>query len=96
VFCLRPGQYFGVNTATEFRRRIGPDPHANGAKTYACRGCPDIWELAGGDFAIIGSDITTEATDKLPPSASCGPDERIIRIPRRTLVLAKPDIPDRL
>ena len=85
-----------MSITVEFRRRIGPDPHANGAKTYACHGCPDIWELDGGDFAVIGSDITDDASDKLPPSASCGPDERIIRIPRRTLVLAKPDIPDGL
>jgi hypothetical protein len=52
--------------------------------------------LAGGDFAIIGSDITAQAAGKLPPTASCGPDERIIRIPRRTLILAKQDIPDTL
>lgn len=76
-----------------FVRRLGPDPHANGAQTYACSGCPDIWELEGGDFAVIGTDITT-AADRLPSGASCGPDERIIRIPRKTLVLAKPDIPD--
>jgi hypothetical protein len=79
-----------------FIRRLGPDPHANGAMTYALRGCPDILELDGGDFAIIGSDITSEAAANLPPSANCGPDERIIRIPRRTLVLAKSDIPDKL
>ena len=77
-----------------FMRRLGPDPHENGTRTYACHGCPDIWELAGGDFAIIGSDITTDTIDRLPPSASCGPDERIIRIPRRTLILAKKDIPN--
>jgi hypothetical protein len=80
----------------EFRRRLGPDPHAKGATTFAVQGCPDIFELEGGDFAIIGSDITREAADKLPSSASCGPDERIIKIPRRTLVLAKSDIPDGL
>lgn len=78
-----------------FTKRIGPDPHANGAKTYACNGCPDIWELENGDFAVIGSDIT-ELASKLPPSAGCGPDERMVRIPRKTLVLAKSDIPDRL
>ena len=78
-----------------FLKRLGPDPHANGAQTFACRGCPDIWELADGDFAVIGTDITFAAGD-LPPSASCGPDERIVRIPRKTLVQAKPDIPDRL
>ena len=78
-----------------FLKRLGPDPHANGNMTFALRGCPDIWELAGGDFAVIGADIT-HATGQLPPSASCGPDERIVRIPRKTLVLAKPDIPDLL
>ena len=76
-----------------FLKRLGPDPHANGAQTFACRGCPDIWELVDGDFAVIGTDIT-DAAGQLPPSASCGPDERIVRIPRKTLVLAKPDIPD--
>jgi hypothetical protein len=79
-----------------FLRRLGPDPHAAGAKTYALAGCPDLWELVDGDFAIIGSDITANAAGSLPASASVGPEERIIKIPRRTLVLAKPDIPDRL
>ena len=78
-----------------FIKRIGADPHANGAKSAGCRGCPDIWELENGDFAVIGADITN-LTAELPPSAGCGPDERIVRIPRKTLVLAKSDIPDRL
>jgi hypothetical protein len=77
-----------------FLRRIGPDQHANGARTVACQGCPDIWELDGGDFAVIGIDITDAAKPKLPPSAGCGPDERIVRVPRKTLVLAKRDIPE--
>jgi hypothetical protein len=79
-----------------FLRRLGPDPHANGAQTVALRGCPDIFELESGDFAIIGSDITGISAKHLPASASCGPDERIIRIPRKTLVLAKTDIPDKV
>lgn len=79
----------------KFLHRLGPDPHANGARTAALSGCPDIFELEDGDFAIIGSDIT-ECAGQLPPSASCGPDERIIRIPRKTLVLAKPDIPNQV
>lgn len=78
------------------KRRLGPDPHANGALTPCLRGCPDIFELDTGDFAIIGQDITESATRHLPVSASCGPDERIIRIPRKTLVLAKPDIPSQV
>jgi hypothetical protein len=76
-----------------FSKRLGPDPHAGGTRTSAASGCPDIFELDSGDFAIIGSDITDSAIPKLPPSASCGPDERIVRLPRKTLVLAKPDIP---
>lgn len=76
-----------------FKKRLGPDPHANGAQSAGCSGCPDIFELESGDFAIIGADITDAASD-LPPSAGCGSDERIVRIPRKTLVLAKQDIPD--
>jgi len=79
-----------------FAKRLGPDPHAHGAKTVALNGCPDIFELDSGDFAIIGADITEISREQLPASASCGPDERIIRIPRKTLVLAKADIPSTL
>ena len=77
-----------------FTRRLGPDPHANGARTAALQGCPDILELASGDFAIIGQDITDEARANMLPTAGCGPDERVVRIPRKTLVLAKADIPE--
>ncbi len=77
-----------------FLKRLGPDPHANGAKTVAAENCPDIWELENGDFAIIGIDMTELVAGKLPPTASCGPDERIVRIPRNLLVNAKRDIPD--
>jgi hypothetical protein len=77
-----------------FIRRLGPDPHANGAPTAALRGCPDILELENGDFAIIGRDITDAALANMLPTASCGPDERVVRIPRKTLILAKHDIPE--
>ena len=79
----------------KFVKRLGPDPHEGGALTPGVYGCPDIWELDNGDFAIIGADITA-LSDMLPPSANCGPDERIVRIPRKTLVGAKGDIPDGL
>jgi len=78
----------------KFLRRVGPDPHANGAQTIALRNCPDIWELESGDFAIIGINIS-ELASKLPPTASCGPDERIVFIPRNLLVQAKSDIPEK-
>lgn len=77
-----------------FLRRLGPDPHANGATTSSLEGCPDILELENGDFAIIGVDITELAGKRLPFGAGCGPDERIVRIPRSILVNAKPDIPE--
>ena len=85
-----------MDTLIEFRRRIGPDPHANGRKTVALNNCPDIFELASGDFAIIGIDITEAAKPKLPPTAGCGPDERIVFIPRNLLVEAKSDIPNQV
>ena len=83
-------------TQPTFLRRLGPDPHANGATTVALQGCPDIFELSTGDFAIIGIDITEASAKHLPPSAGCGPDERIVLVSRKTLVLAKPDIPSKI
>jgi hypothetical protein len=85
-----------MNMPIEFLRRLGPDPHAGGSRTIALHGCPDIFELQSGDFAVIGIDITAAASPKLPPSAGCGPDERIVLVPRKTLVLAKSDIPERI
>jgi hypothetical protein len=79
----------------KFIRRIGPDPHANGGTSVGGEGCPDVWELADGDFAIIGIDITEAAVPNLPPTAGCGRDERVVRVPRNVLVSAKRDIPDR-
>ena len=85
-----------MNRSIEFRRRVGPDPHANGRQTVALNNCPDIFELESGDFAIIGIDITDCAKPKLPATAGCGPDERIVFVPRNLLIDAKPDIPDML
>ena len=72
-------------------RRLGPQPDA--ARCSGGRTCPDILELTSGDFAVIGTDITSQAVPSLPADAGCGPEERIVRIPRRTLVLARADIP---
>ena len=76
-----------------FRRRIGPDPHTKGAKSPSTAGCPDIWELMNGDFAIIGCDMTEALTNLLPNTASCGVEERIVVIPREILTGARNDIP---
>ena len=76
-----------------FLKRLGNDPQANGVQCAGCQGCPDVWELEDGDFAIIGEDITDAVMAKLPPTAGCAPTERIIRLPRRVLVNARRDIP---
>jgi hypothetical protein len=76
-----------------FKRRIGPDPHEGGGSTSSAVGCPDIWELEDGSFMVIGVKKTSELISLLPPSASCGPDEEIVIIPRKTLTAAKNDIP---
>ena len=76
-------------------RRLGQKPDA----AQSCQGgrnCPDIFELKSGDFAVIGADITLQAALSLPHDAGCGPNERIVQVPRRTLVLARSDIPSRV
>ncbi len=85
-----------MNSQPMFLRRIGPEPDANAVQCSGCRGCPDIWELDNGDFAIIGMDITASAISNLPPTAGCAPDERIVRLPRNLLMNAKRHIPDPL
>ena len=77
-----------------FLKRLGLDPQANGVQCAGCQGCPDIWELEDGDFAIIGEDITAAVIANLPATAGCAPTERIIRLPRKVLVNAKRDIPN--
>ena len=76
-----------------FTRRLGPSLVSSGSLCSGGRSCPDILELDSGDFAIIGADITEEASGKLPSGSGCGPGERVVRVPRRTLVLARSDIP---
>ncbi len=75
-------------------RKLGPPTDA--ARCAGGHNCPNLFELTTGDFAVVGTDITPAAIDWLPPGAGCGPAERIISVPRRTLVLARPDIPSRL
>lgn len=74
-----------------FLRRLGPSL----GKSLCSGGhsCPDIFELKSGDFAVIGTDITDEAISALPSDAGCGPGERIVKVPRQILVLARADIP---
>ncbi len=78
--------------ALQFVRRLGRDPHEEGV-TPGLAGCPDLWELSNGDFAVIGIRSTRELASELPESASCGADEEIVVVPRRILVGAREHIP---
>jgi hypothetical protein len=76
-------------------RRLGTSPSQRAsAECVACNNCPDLFELAGGDFAIIGFDVTDEVVPHLPSDAGCGAGERIVRIPRAVLVAARASIPE--
>jgi hypothetical protein len=59
--------------------------------------CPDIFELASGDFAVIGTDATEDAglRASLPPDAGVAAYERVVIVSRATFLHAKRDIPDR-
>jgi hypothetical protein len=74
-------------------RRLGETP-AQRRDTIGVSGSPDILELEDGSFAVIGVDITDHVTGLTGLNAKCAPNERIVRISRRTLVAARPDIPE--
>ena len=73
-------------------RRIGASPVERGSANNCS--CPDIFELADGRFAVIGTDLTDQLEGALPVDASRADYERIVVITRDTLVRAKPDIPE--
>lgn len=73
-----------------FSRRLGPK-----RECLITEACPDVLELADGDFAIIGLDITEVSAGRLPTDAACGSGERVVRIPRSVLLSAIPDIAKR-
>jgi hypothetical protein len=83
-----------------FARRLGKPPSmieidGNGespSKTH--QGCPDMWELDNGDVAVIGRDLTESYSGRLPDDVGIDTDERIVVIPRATVVAAKKDMPD--
>jgi hypothetical protein len=76
-----------------FKRRIGAAP-VPGSGSAGANGCPDIWELDSGDFAVIGFERTSQLRPHLPPSAFLDEGESIVVLPRHVLVKAREDIPD--
>ncbi|MFD6823916.1 hypothetical protein [Streptomyces sp. NPDC059759] len=73
-------------------RRVGASPRERGSASG--QSCPDIFELANGDFAVIGREATQELDPELPADAARADYERIVIITRDTLLRAKKDIPD--
>lgn len=78
---------------SDFRRRLGKSMKELGG-TLKTDGCPDIWELANGDIAVIGREATEAYRSRLPEGVTIRADERLLIIPRELLAAAKPDIPD--
>jgi hypothetical protein len=74
-------------------RRLGKSSKELGISTDQ-DGCPDIWELDNGDFAVIGPDRTASYAGRLPHGAVISQGEGLVVIPRATLLSAKADIPD--
>ncbi|MFJ5559528.1 hypothetical protein ACIQCD_19490 [Streptomyces sp. NPDC093250] len=73
-------------------RRLGVAPCYRGSAGGAT--CPDLFELADGNFAVIGTDATDSLESQLPEDAARADYERIVVITRETLIKAKADIPD--
>jgi hypothetical protein len=82
-----------ADSSASFVRRFGKSSHELG-QTSGNSSCPDIWELDNGDIAVIGSDLTTSYEGRLPEGVSVDPGERLVIIPRKTILAAKADIPD--
>ena len=76
-----------------FKRRIGKSALELGS-TSDNPTCPDIWELDNGDVAVIGRDLTSAYSGRMPRDVSVGHDERLVVIPGVMLRAAKTDIPD--
>lgn len=82
-----------ADPSASLQRRLGKSAHELGA-TAGNGSCPDIWELDNGDVAVIGHDMTAAYQARLPEGVSVDPGERLVVIPRATIVAAGPDIPD--
>ncbi len=76
--------------AAPIRRRVGLSPSARGSATNCT--CPDVFELEDGNFAVIGTDRTTEFGQRLPTDAGVAPYEKVVVITRETLLAAAKDL----
>jgi len=73
-----------------FKKRLG------GNDQNLCEGgyhCPQILEMFDGDFAVVGPDITEEAILAMLPGPGVGPNERVVRLPRKVAVAVRAEFP---
>jgi hypothetical protein len=52
-----------------------------------------VFLLSDGRIAYIGTDLTEDLRDQLPPDAGIGAHERLVALPLRAVQDALPDIP---
>lgn len=87
------GEKWDADASASLLRRLGKSAHELGM-TDNDGSCPDIWELDNGDVAVIGTDLTSSYAGRLPDGVTVDPHERMVIIPRGTIIAAKADIPD--
>ncbi|MEE2038811.1 hypothetical protein Q8791_16425 [Nocardiopsis sp. CT-R113] len=85
--------HWEADATAEMTRRLGASPAELGNSDNVGK-CPDIWELDNGDIAVIGRDLTDSYARRLPRGVTIAQNERLVIIPRSTLISAKSDIPD--
>jgi hypothetical protein len=90
---MTEGRPWEANPEATFTRRLGKSPIELG-RSIGKDGCPDMWELSNGDVAVIGRDLTDVYVSRLPEGVTVVADERLVVIPRATILAAKEDIPD--
>lgn len=84
---------WGADETTGFLRRLGKSAHELGITTGNVS-CPEMWELANGDVAVIGDNLTESYRERLPEGVRIDPGESLVIIPRQIITSAKADIPD--
>ena len=71
----------GALPASRIDRRVGPPPKCSTNVT-----CPAIFQLADGNFALIGTDHTDTLGPQIPADAGVADYERIIVVPREVML----------
>ncbi len=83
----------GETAGMAVRWRLGVAPKDRGACTTSGN-CPDVFELANGDFAVVGEDVSHEL--RLPADAGRSETERTVVVPREVLLAALRDLSGRI